>query len=152
MGKSRVNRTGRSTGNGRYVILTHWMMHTQAWQSLSTVARSAYIELAMRYAGPGSNNGRLPYSLREMAKELNVSKMTARRALRMLQERGFIVETKRGAFSLKERHATEWRLTEFGCDVTDALATKDFARWRKQNTVSPENPVGFRDATVQVLK
>ena len=72
------------------------------------------------------------YSLREMAKAFNVSKMTARRALHKLQERGLIVQMKRGAFSLKERHATEWRLTEFGDDVTGALATKDFARWKNQ--------------------
>jgi hypothetical protein len=150
MRRGRVNRTGRNTGNGRYVALTHWMMRTDAWRSLSTVARCAYIELSARYAGPGSNNGRLPYSLREMAEALNVSKMTAQRALHILQDRGFIVETKRGAFSLKERHATEWRLTEFGDDVTGALSTKDFARWKKQNTVSPENPNGFRDDTVRV--
>jgi DNA-binding transcriptional regulator YhcF (GntR family) len=86
----------------------------------------------MRYAGPGSNNGRLPYSLREMAEALNVSKMTAQRALHKLQELGFIVETKRGAFSLKLRHATEWRLTEFGDDRCGALATRDFALWKKQ--------------------
>jgi DNA-binding transcriptional MocR family regulator len=147
---SRRNRTGRSNGTGRYVAISHWMMRTEAWRSLNTVARCAYVELAARYAGPGSNNGRLPYSLREMAEALNVSKMTAQRALVMLQERGFIVETKRGAFSLKERHATEYRLTEFGCDVTGALSTKDFARWRKQNTISPENPYGFRRDTVRV--
>jgi hypothetical protein len=146
----RRNRTSRSNGTGRYVALTHWMMRTEAWRSLNTVARCAYVELAARYAGPGSNNGRLPYSLREMAQALNVSKMTAQRALQTLQERGFIVETKRGAFSLKERHATEWRLTEFGDDVTGALSTKDFARWRKQNTVSPENPYGVRGDTVRV--
>jgi hypothetical protein len=146
----RHNRTGRSPGNGRYVAMTHWMMRTEAWRSLNCVARSAYLELATRYAGPGSNNGRIPFSLREMAEALNVSKMTARRALRLLQDRGFIVETKRGAFSLKERNATEWRLTEHGDDVTGALATKDFARWRKQNTVSPENPNGFRDDTARV--
>lgn len=85
-----------------------------------------------------------------MARALNVSKMTAQRALQTLRERGFIVETKRGAFSLKERHATEWRLTEFCDDVTGALSTKDFARWKKQNTVSRENLNGFRDDTVRV--
>jgi len=151
MSRNRVDRTGRSTGSGRYVALTHWMMRTEAWRSLNTVARCAYIELAARYAGPGSNNGRLPYSLREMAMALNVSKMTARRAFLILQERGFIVETKRGAFSLKERHATEWRLTEFCDDAIGTLSTKDFARWKKQKTVSLENPNGFRDDTVRVL-
>jgi hypothetical protein len=62
---NRVNRTGRTVGNGRYVAMTHWMMRTAAWQSLDCVARCAYLELASRYAGPGSNNGRLPFSLRE---------------------------------------------------------------------------------------
>jgi DNA-binding transcriptional MocR family regulator len=126
------------------------MMRTLAWRTLSTVARCAYIELASRYAGPSSNNGRIPYSLREMAKALNVSKATAMRALKELQERGFIVETKRGAFSLKVRHATEWLLTEFGDDRNGDLARKDFARWGKQNTVSPENPYGYRDETERV--
>lgn len=147
---NRVDRTGRSIGNGRYVALTHWMMRTAAWRSLDCVARCAYVELASRYAGPGSNNGRLPFSLREMAEALNVGKMTAARALRSLQEHGFIVETKRGAFSLKLRHASEWRLTEFGCDITGALATKDFARWQKQNTVSPQDPNGSHSDTARV--
>jgi DNA binding protein with HTH domain len=129
--RNSTDRTGRGLKPGRYVALSHWMMRTAAWRSLDTVARCAYVELAARYAGPGSNNGRLPFSLREMAGALNVSKMTARRAMQTLQDRGFIVEIKRGAFSLKERHATEWRLTEFGCDVTGALATKDFARWEE---------------------
>jgi hypothetical protein len=146
----RHNRTGRSTGTGRYVALTHWMMRTEAWRSLDPVARCAYVELASRYAGPGSNNGRLPYSLREMAEALNVSKTTAQRALGKLRERGFIVETKHGAFSLKLRHASEWRLTEHGCDATGALATKDFAHWKKQNTGTPENPNRYRDGTVRV--
>lgn len=125
----RHDKTGRSMGSERHVRLTHWMMGTAAWRSLDCVARCAYVELASRYRGPGSNNGRLPYSLREMAAALNVSKMTARRALQALQERGFIVETKRGAFSLKVRHATEWRLTDHACDVTGAMPTKEFARW-----------------------
>jgi hypothetical protein len=54
----------------------------------------------------------------------------------LLQDRGFIVIMTNGAFSRKNRHATEWRLTEFNCDVTNALPTWEFARWREsQNTV-----------------
>jgi DNA-binding transcriptional MocR family regulator len=85
-----------------------------------------------------------------MADALNISKATAYRAMGRLQERGFIVEMKRGAFSLKQRHASEWRLTEHGCDVTGALATKDFARWEIQNAVSPQHPNGYRDETERV--
>jgi hypothetical protein len=55
-----------------------------------------------------------------------------------LQARGFIVPMKKGAFSLKRKHATEWRLTEFPCDMTHAPASKEFARWTPeiQNAVS----------------
>ncbi len=147
----RQNNTGRSKGEGRYVALSHWMMRTAAWLDLSPNARCTYLELSRRYAGPGSNNGRIPCSVREVSEALHVSKMTAQRAFKELQDHGFIILVKRGAFSLKCRHATEWRLTEFADDVTRELATKDFARWVKnQNTVSLENPNGFRHDTVRV--
>ena len=64
----------------------------------------------------------------------------ASRALNSLEDHGFIVAVTKGAFSLKKRHATEWRLTEFPCDVTHMLSTRDFMRWQPgqkiQNTVS----------------
>jgi hypothetical protein len=122
----------------RFVKLEHWLMKTEAWQSLDTVSRCAYIELSSRYAGPGSNNGRIPYSLLEMGKALHVSKATAMRAMQRLQDVGFIALMKRGGFNVKVRHAAEWRLTEYMCDVTGALATKEFTRWR-----SPKSKHGF---------
>jgi len=74
------------------------------------------------------------------ADSVHVSKATAARALAVLEERGFVVPMTKGAFSLKLRHATTWRLTEFNCDVTHDLPTKDFARWspQTQNTVSSQ--------------
>jgi hypothetical protein len=105
-------------------------MTSPAWHDLNAVARSMYLELGRRYAGVGSNNGRIPYSVREAAAELKVGPATASRALAALVDHGFIVPTKKGAFSLKKRHATEWRLTEFPCDVTHALASKEFMRWQ----------------------
>ena len=76
-------------------------MRTEAWKAADPVARCAYVELSSRYAGPGSNNGAIPYAVREMANALNVSRNTASRAMKRLMELGFIVETKRGAFSVK---------------------------------------------------
>ena len=90
--------------------------------------RAVYAEMAKRYAGTGSNNGKLPYSIREAADSLHIGKSTAASALTVLQERGFIVPMTKGAFSRKVRHATEWRLTEFPCDVTHALPSKEFAQ------------------------
>ena len=136
----RPNRTGRGGKTPRHVRLCHWMTDSAAWHDLNAVARAIYCELAKRYAGDGSNNGRIPYSIREAATELRISRTTASRALNLLEDHGFIVAVTKGAFSLKKRHATEWRLTEFPCDVTHTVSTKDFMRWQPsakiQNTVS----------------
>jgi hypothetical protein len=129
MSKSGINRTGRGTKAHRHVRLYHWLMQTPAWRSLNGNQRAIYVEMAALYRGPGSNNSRIPYSTRQAAESLHIGKSTAARELEVLQERGFIVTMIKGAFSLKRRHATEWRLTEFSCDVTNQLATKDFARW-----------------------
>jgi hypothetical protein len=111
------------------VRLYHWLTRSPAWKSLDGNQRATYAEMAARYRGVGSNNGRIPYSTRQVAENLRIGKSTAARAFTALQERGFIVPVTKGAFSLKQRHATEWRLTEFPCDVTHQSATKDFARW-----------------------
>lgn len=87
----------------------------------------------------GSNNGKIGYSVRQAAEDLQVCTDTASKHFQILTERGFIEPMKKGAFSLKERHATEWRMTEFTCDVTGKPPTKDFMRWQPapkiQNTV-----------------
>ncbi|WP_145903464.1 MarR family transcriptional regulator [Roseibium aggregatum] len=125
---AKHDHKGRSKGEGRYMRLLHFMLKTDAWRDLSANARAGYIEIASRYSG--RNNGSISYSVREMAEALHVSKQTAMRLLAELQEHGFIVQTKKGAFSVKtERHASEWRLTEYPCDKTGALASKDFTRW-----------------------
>ncbi len=129
----------------KYVLLHRWMTNTDAWRDLDCVARQLYVEISMRYGG--SNNGRISYSLREAAADLHVSKQTAMRALDRLQDHGFIVQMKRGYFSLKTRHAAEWRLTEFACDVTGELPTKDFSRWKNPEHGSTTKPVRFHHET-----
>jgi DNA-binding transcriptional MocR family regulator len=110
---------------GRFVALRHHMLDSVAYRDLDPVSRSIYTLIARRYMG--QNNGRIPYSVREGAAELRVSKATISRSLARLIDHGFIVATMKGAFSLKSRHATEWRLTEFDCG--NDFATKDFMRW-----------------------
>lgn len=112
------------------------MMDTPAWKSLGGIERAMYVDMAARYAGPGSNNGKIGYSIRTAAKELHIGTSTVKRALDTLQERGFIVCMTKGAFRLKAKHATEWRLTEFVSDASNELATKDFLRWRPDETKS----------------
>jgi hypothetical protein len=108
----------------RHVRIYHYMMETPAWKSLGVAERAMYVDIASRYAGLGSNNGRIHYSVREAAERLHIGKSTAARALEILSDRGFIVAEKRGAFSLKARHATEWRLTEFASDISKDFATR----------------------------
>jgi len=105
------------------------MLKTAAWRSLSPNARAVYVDIAMRYGGMGSNNGRITYSVRMASAGANIGKDAAARTLKDLQERGFIRAVKRGAFSLKSRHATEWMLTAHPSDVSLHAATKDYERW-----------------------
>ena len=122
----------------RFVKLFHWMLRGKAWRDLDPVARSIYIELTFRYNG--SNNGRIGYSARQAAQDLKISKDTAARGLRSLEEHGFVVVEKRGAFHCKIRHASEYRLTIYDSDIAtnlaDKLASKECMRWQKiQNAV-----------------
>jgi hypothetical protein len=113
----------------RHVRLYHWIMRTAAWKSLPPAARALYAELARHYNG--KNNGRIAYSIRQAAADLGTSLGFTLKLSAMLQERGFIVVMQKGAFSVKKRHATEWRLTEFICDVTGQVPSKEFAHWQQ---------------------
>ena len=125
------HKRGPREREGRYVRMTEYMLASPAWGSLDTVARALYVELARRYRGPNSNNGKIPYSVREAAAALNVSRSTANRAFKHLTERGFVAVSKRSGFLVKGRVSTEWLLTEFPDDTQSmtAPARKDFMRW-----------------------
>ena len=124
----------------RHLRLYHWFLKSEAWKSLSPNARALYVEVVTRYNG--SNNGRIGFSLRDAAKALHIGRDAASTAFAQLQDRGFLVIAKRSAFSLKTKLATEWRVTEFPCDVTDTLSTRDFMRWspEKHFTVPVAGP------------
>jgi hypothetical protein len=132
--RNRIRKNGRSSKEARHVRLYHTFMKSEAWKSLNVYARAIYVEISARYGGPGSNNGRIPYSVRDAAKSLKIGKSTAAAALLQLQDRGFIVEVTKGGFNVKVRRATEWRLTEHGCDTTDALPTRDYQNWSPENS------------------
>lgn len=141
----RARLMGRiSEAKERHIRLAYWLMDTAAWRDLDPVGRCAYVELMKLYNG--SNNGRIALGVRTLADALNVAPTTAARALRSLEAHGFIVTVTRGAFSRKLRHATEYRLTAHGCNVTNGLPTKDFSRWQK-NTVPVVTPTDTRGDT-----
>jgi transposase len=98
------------------------------------------IKIARGYNG--TNNGRLGLSIRRASERCNIARGTAQRALVELQERGFVDCMTKGAFSRKLPHATEWRLTWWGCDVTGELPSKKFMSWgREKQTAVSKYPV-----------
>lgn len=122
----RVDRKGRSLGADRHVRLHHWLLRSPAWLSLTCEARALLVVLYELYNG--SNNGALFLSVREGARRINTSKTTAAAAFKSLMQRGFIRPNVKGVFSLKQRHATSWVLSEF--EFAGQLASRDFMRWR----------------------
>jgi DNA-binding transcriptional MocR family regulator len=135
-------RRKRDYPKGHYVALREYMLMTQAWQNLDCVARCLYVEIARRYRGPNSNNGKIPFSVREAATALGVSKDTANRAMLDLQDRGFVKVAKYSGFNLKGRVSREWLLTEFPDDRSGVHVepTKEFMRWQPPN-VSAVRPL-----------
>jgi hypothetical protein len=135
---------GLRSKEARHVRLYHSMLKTPAWKSLDAVARALYIDISRRYGGPGSNNGRIPYSVREGAKELRVGKTKAALALQALQDRGFIIAMTLGGFNRKDRHATEWLVTEYPSDLTQVYEAprRTYESWKPdtkiQNAVSTD--------------
>lgn len=136
------NATGRSRRQlSSFVALERYILNSPAWKSLSPPARCAYIEICNLYNG--SNNGRIGLSARTLSELLPLSRATAGRAFRELENRGFIEAVRQGGFNVKTgtRRSTEWRLTTQHCDVTGERPTKTFMRWQGGNfhfTASPQ--------------
>jgi hypothetical protein len=103
-------RKGKRKG-AKHVRLHRWLLNSQAWIQLSPPARSLLVELYDLY--DGENNGELFMSVREASWRIGISVNPARKAIAELREKGFIRPHQRGAFTYKERHATNWVLTEF---------------------------------------
>lgn len=119
---AKHNAKGRSKGT-KYVKLDKWMLDTEAYRSLHPYARALLVEFDYRFNG--ANNSRIHMGVREAQKVLGVGRKAAYRGLRELLDRGFIVVTKKGFFTVRE--ATEYRLT-WRANVGDR-PTKEFRLW-----------------------
>jgi hypothetical protein len=128
MKKSRgrkVNAKGRNEDGGQYAPLPYPMLQSAAWRSLQGSSIKVWLEIRSRYNG--GNNGKLTLSLDEGARILGIGKATVNRATKELEDKGFLVRTKRGAWY--GRQASEWRVTDRSCEGHPA--TNDWKRWTK---------------------
>lgn len=132
-----VDATGRRKRDQRHVRIDHWIMRTPAWAALTPAEKAVYLELLAFFNG--DNNGEIHLSRREAARRCNINKDTATKALRSLEEKGFI-----------RRRATEplhWSMGMADCFILTQhpfaghFATKDFARWRPP-PAPPKSPAG----------
>lgn len=142
-----MSKRFKRKGKAKFVMVDGYIMRSDAWLALGGLGQAAYLFFKLKF--DGLNNGRVAVSCRDLAAYLRVGKDTANRAIDKLEEIGFIAKMRASGFSLKTRLATEWRLTEYPCDVTGELATKNFMKWvpmekstvsSQGRTVSPQGP------------
>lgn len=144
------NKHRRKKGT-KFVMIDGYMMRSAAWQALTPNDRATYLELKWRY--DGANNGRIVLGERELAKALHIGRDAARRSLFSLSSKGFLAKAKASGFNVKNRSATEWRLTEYACNVTGEVPTKDFTRWSpEKNTGAPQVHTGAPQVHVRPEK
>lgn len=130
-GRNRRKQSGR-----RFIQLYSNVKRSDAYHSLSALARCAMIEVLDKYTG--INNGMIVMSVRDLAERLNCSRNGASRALRDLDDAGLVRPMEVG--TLKGRRASTYRLTFYRCDKTGYLPT---SRWPERlRTVPPESHEG----------
>src|SRR5271170_5288770 len=127
MGKSNRRRRKKV---GRFVMLEHQLMDSLAFRSLTGPALKLLLEVWKRH--DGQNNGMISFGTREAAQLLCGNKNTAGRRFAELVEKGLLVVESKGAFSVKHRQATVWRLTMEQTMAGNRVvpATREYQRWR----------------------
>ena len=133
MTSPRSRRSGNKQRNVSPFAMLHWMViDSQGWHDLSLASRCAYMELVRKF--DGENNGRIAMPARVLGERLNRSPAHAARALRELEDAGFIACTKQGTFRRKDRLASEYRLNVLRCD-----SDPPDRRWNNQKWESDSN-------------
>ena len=159
--RSRGKRPGKGRSVSPFAMLHWYLLNSQGWHDLSLMARCAYVELCRRY--DGANNGSIGMSARDLAKRLNRSPSHAAKALRELEDAGFITITKQGTFARKNRLASEYRLNAFISDIDsdppdrkwnntrwDGVANNT-VQWQNQALKEPKKPSQYHQQHCQPL-
>lgn len=127
-----VRADGRSDRAEQFAMVKYEMIRREVFQSMSGAAKSALFEMWSRHWG--GNNGDISLSYDEAASLFRISKSTAGRAFRELEERGFAYRTKPGQWY--GRLAATWRLTML--PANNNPATNDYRRWQPGKSLAPD--------------
>jgi DNA-binding transcriptional MocR family regulator len=107
-------------------MFDHRILDSPAWIDLGGTAAKLLLYLARLHNG--TNNGDLFLAERAAADAIGVRRGAAAAAFDELEAHGFIAATQRGAFTVKVKLATSWRLTFHPTER--APATHDYRDWR----------------------
>lgn len=132
----RPNPTGRSDRSGRFIMLPHRILDSEAYASLDLTARALLVELLRLFHG--DNNGSLYLSARDARDRLGLSDCRpVLRAFADLQDRGFVTIAKDAHFAVKAGDTSRarcWRLTWLvwpECPVKrKRIATNEWEQYR----------------------
>ena len=99
--KRGLSKKGVVETKERFVKLSYSLLESEAWRWLKPHSKAVYIELRRRYNG--SNNGTIALNMGDAAELLKASKSTIQKALKELEDHGFIKRV-HVAISLAGRH------------------------------------------------
>ena len=139
---ARGNKKGKG---GRFFALQHQMMNSKAWQSLTPQEVAVFLRVAYRFHG--ANNGELALSARDAAKEANVSKTTACKALQSLCEKGLLKLVVKGGYSTNGGKATTYALTCLPIKKGKP-ASREYQNWEPSN--KNKSQYQMRDSVVPI--
>jgi hypothetical protein len=114
------------TNNTRRILIEHRLLKSAAYRSVPSAAKVVLMELMRRENG--SNNGRIKYGA-DFGPYIGLSADVTKRALRQIQDSGFIVMT--AAANKRAGVPRKWRLTTVKAD--GKAATMDFLNWQPKN-------------------
>lgn len=126
---------------GPFFGIEHGVLRSPAFIHCSGPAWKLLTAVCARH--DGSNNGQISFSVREAAQLLNGNKNTAAKQFHELIDLGFLGIGSKGAFSVKYKLATTWRITLFPCN--GQASTRDYQHWRPQPAVSPTDTEAHDD-------
>ena len=117
-----LRKKGR-IAKGQFAMIPFAVMDSDAFRVLKPASALVYLRLFRRFFG--NNNGHLAFGCREAANECNISKMTAQRAFKQLEEVGLIECIVPSSFNSRKKLAREWAFTHLG--IGDQPASR---KWR----------------------
>ena len=95
--------------NGQFAGIPILLIKHPVWGALDPAAVTVLLGICARYKG--YRNGEIAFSCREAADFANISKNTAARAFRRLQDLGIIKCVTESNFDCRKKLAREWALT-----------------------------------------